>query len=154
MRHSRAERWHDAGGNDMGDDGVGNEEAVAVLGRPMDVDQSDRRTLRRRSCVLIRQRPRDLIFFASCTILPCIIPTGVLPSHCPTVPHSPPSISPTFLASSTREIPPTDRSSRECHALRLHLRRSMICAAPTRPRMSHLSCPLTSLRGGGFRHPP
>jgi hypothetical protein len=71
-------------------------------------------------------------------ILPYIIPAGVLPSHCPTVPHSPPSFSPTFLASSAREIPPTDKSSRECHAFssyatRLPLRSACLLKARLHP---------------------
>src|SRR5579859_6654220 len=55
---------------------------------------------------------------SSSAIPPYIIPVGVLPLHCPTVPHSPPSVSPTFLTSSTRQIPPSDKSSGECRVLK------------------------------------
>jgi len=53
-------------------------------------------------------------FLVSDSIIAHIICAGIMPSLCPTVPHSSWLISPTCLTSSTHEIPLSENSSREC----------------------------------------
>ena len=71
----------------------------------------------------IRRRPAIRLaalngygFLAAAAIVTHIISTGVTPLHCALASHSPQLISPRFLFSSTREIPPSEKCSRECHA--------------------------------------
>src|SRR5216117_852544 len=80
------------------------------------------------------------LFTPPYAIVAHIISAGVAPLHCALAPHSPRLISPRFLFSSTCEIPPSEKCSRECHAFssdgvhsHLAFSASRSAAPPTNP---------------------